>query len=144
MTPSPEQGNVDGAGSGGAHGGGGGDAASFRNITGCKGGAPYDNKTSPGDMGSGGGGDKGGQGGGVLHLHATKLLYLDGNGAITADGASAAAAERGGGSTGAYIEGGSGGGSGGSVILEVRWARRAGVRRLARRVGQAGGPDGRV
>ena len=119
VAPPPAGASADsGAGSGAAHGGRGGSAAEFENVTGCAGGLPYDDPFSPGDMGAGGGGEKGGQGGGVLHLSASESLELDGYGHIAADGADAAPAGLRSLGSRHYIEGGSGGGSGGSIFLE--------------------------
>ena len=48
VTDPPEVGKLVGAGSGAAHGGAGGRAATFMNISGCDGGRAYDDAMAPG------------------------------------------------------------------------------------------------
>ncbi|MBI5201198.1 MAG: hypothetical protein HY925_06400, partial [Elusimicrobia bacterium] len=97
----PSQG---GAG-GGGHGGTGGTGSSFIPYPAGTGGGTYDSFESPGDFGSGGGGDHAGAGGGALRIAAAGGLRLDGT--IEASGAAGTPSS----------DGAGGGGGGGSVNL---------------------------
>ena len=139
VAQSPPQVTTVGAGSGASHGGVGGSSGRFGNVSGTSGALMYDAATSPGDMGSGGGGYRGGQGGGVLHLQVLEWLQMSGNSMLIADGAAATGVSPGsdgaagklgnpgvgngglgGGLGDINVGGGSGGGSGGSIYLKVR------------------------
>jgi hypothetical protein len=88
--------------SGAGHGGNGGNSITNSAV----GGVAYDNQTSPGNLGSGGGTyatySVGGRGGGAFHLTVTSLLQVDG--ALSANGGNGSGT-------------GGGGGSGGSIWL---------------------------
>jgi hypothetical protein len=84
-------------------------------------------------MGSGGGGAHGGQGGGVLHISARKVLTLASTGSITSNGGDAVSNPG---------EGGSGGGSGGSILLEFGAVRMTGLSSVQANGGAGAAPGG--
>ena len=131
----PGQSCISGPGSGGGHGGRGGNstyggvnqtAPDGSGVRGqCLGGAPYGDKNAPMTPGSGGGvggnvesGQDGGQGGGVIVMRVRGQLRMSGSGRIEARGGESVSMH-----TGASVDmpsrEGGGGGAGGSIFIQA-------------------------